>query len=165
MLEFLDLKDEYSEGDLEQALILHLEHFLLELGNDFTFVARQKRLRVGNEWYRIDLLFFHRRLRALVLIDLKLGKFTHADAGQMNLYLNYAREHWRYDGENEPIGLILCSERNEAVAHYALGQLSNTILARKYELELPSEEQLAEELTQTRRALLLRARATNEWHE
>ncbi|MGA8597068.1 MAG: PDDEXK nuclease domain-containing protein [Bryobacteraceae bacterium] len=165
VLEFLDLKDEYSEGDLEQALILHLEHFLLELGNDFTFVARQKRLRVGNEWYRIDLLFFHRRLRALVLIDLKLGKFTHADAGQMNLYLNYAREHWRYDGENEPIGLILCSERNEAVAHYALGQLSNTILARKYELELPSEEQLAEELTQTRRALLLRARATNESHE
>jgi hypothetical protein len=83
----------------------------------------------------------------------------------MNLYLNYAREHWRYDGENEPIGLILCSERNEAVAHYALGQLSNTILARKYELELPSEEQLAEELTQTRRALLLRARATNELDE
>jgi predicted nuclease of restriction endonuclease-like (RecB) superfamily len=165
VLEFLDLKDEYSEGDLEQALILHLEHFLLELGNDFTFVARQKRLRVGNEWYRIDLLFFHRRLRALVLIDLKLGKFTHADAGQMNLYLNYARERWRYDGENEPVGLILCSERNEAVAHYALGQLSNTILARKYELELPSEEQLADELTQTRRALLLRARATNESDE
>jgi predicted nuclease of restriction endonuclease-like (RecB) superfamily len=161
VLEFLDLKDEYSESDLEQALILHLEHFLLELGNDFTFVARQKRLRVGNEWYRIDLLFFHRRLRALVLIDLKLGKFTHADAGQMNLYLNYAREHWRYTGENEPIGLILCSERNEAVAHYALGQLSNTILARKYEVELPSEEQLVEELTETRRALLLRARATN----
>ena len=79
----------------------------------------------------------------------------------MNLYLNYARERWRYDGENEPIGLILCSERNEAVAHYALGQLSNTILARKYELELPSEEQLADELTQTRRALLLRARTSD----
>jgi predicted nuclease of restriction endonuclease-like (RecB) superfamily len=88
VLEFLGLKDEYSETELEQALILHLEHFLLELGNDFAFVARQKRLRVGHEWYRIDLLFFHQRLRTLILIDLKLGKFTHA---QMNLYLNYAR--------------------------------------------------------------------------
>jgi predicted nuclease of restriction endonuclease-like (RecB) superfamily len=120
VLEFLGLKDEYSESELEEALIVHLEHFLLELGNDFAFVARQKRLRVGDEWYRIDLLFFHRRLHALILIDLKLGKFTHADAGQMNLYLNYAREHWIYAGENEPIGLILCSERNEAVAHYAM---------------------------------------------
>jgi predicted nuclease of restriction endonuclease-like (RecB) superfamily len=154
VLEFLDLKDEYSENDLEEALILHLERFLLELGNDFAFVGRQKRLRVGPEWYRIDLIFFHRHLRALVLIDLKLGKFTHADAGQMNLYLNYAREHWRYEGENEPIGLILCSEKNEAVAHYALGQVSNTILARKYELALPSEKTLAEELAETRRALL-----------
>jgi predicted nuclease of restriction endonuclease-like (RecB) superfamily len=158
VLEFLNLKDEYSESDLEEALILHLERFLLELGNDFAFVGRQKRLRVGTEWYRIDLIFFHRRLRALVLIDLKLGKFTHADAGQMNLYLNYAREHWRYDGENEPIGLILCSEKNEAVAHYALGQISNTILGRKYEVELPSENLLAGELAQTRRLLLGRSR-------
>jgi predicted nuclease of restriction endonuclease-like (RecB) superfamily len=93
VLEFLNLRDEYSESDLEDALIRHLEHFLMELGNDFAFVARQKRLRVGHEWYRVDLLFFHRRLRCLILIDLKLGKFTHADAGQMNLYLNYAREH------------------------------------------------------------------------
>ena len=87
ILEFLGLKDEYSESDLEEALIRHLEFFLLELGGDFTFVARQKRLRVGDEWYRVDLVFFHRRLRCLVLIDLKLGKFTHADAGQMHLYL------------------------------------------------------------------------------
>jgi predicted nuclease of restriction endonuclease-like (RecB) superfamily len=156
VLEFLGLKDEYSESELEEALIFHLEHFLLELGNDFAFVARQKRLRVGNEWYRIDLLFFHRSLRALILIDLKLGKFTHADAGQMNLYLNYAREHWIYEGESQPIGLILCSERNEAVAHYALGNLSNTVLAREYRLSLPSEELLADELTETRRALAMR---------
>ena len=93
VLEFLGLKDEYSESVMEEALIRHLEHFLLELGNDFAFVARQKRLRVGDDWYRIDLLFFHRRLRCLIIIDLKIGKFTHADAGQMNLYLNYAREH------------------------------------------------------------------------
>jgi predicted nuclease of restriction endonuclease-like (RecB) superfamily len=87
LLEFLDLKDEYSESDLEDALIEHLEAFLLELGAGFTFVARQKRIRIGAEWYRIDLLLFHRRLKCLVVIDLKLGKFTHADAGQMSLYL------------------------------------------------------------------------------
>ncbi len=92
--EFLNPKDEYSESELEDALIEHLEKFLLELGGEFTFVARQKRLRVGDRWYRVDLLLFHRRLRCLILIDLKLGRFTHADAGQMNLYLNYATQHW-----------------------------------------------------------------------
>lgn len=93
LLEFLDLKDEYSETDLEDAIVRHLESFLLELGAGFTFVARQKRIRIGDEWYRIDLLLYHRALRCLVVVDLKLGKFSHADAGQMNLYLNYAREH------------------------------------------------------------------------
>ena len=87
ILEFLNLKDEYSESDLEAALVGHLETFLLELGGDFAFVGRQRRLRIGDEWYRVDLLFFHRRLRCLIVIDLKLGKFTHADAGQMHLYL------------------------------------------------------------------------------
>jgi predicted nuclease of restriction endonuclease-like (RecB) superfamily len=82
VLEFLGLKDEYSEAELEEALIRELEQFLLELGNDFAFIARQKRLRVGNEWYRVDLLFFHRRFRALVVVELKLGKFTHADVGR-----------------------------------------------------------------------------------
>jgi predicted nuclease of restriction endonuclease-like (RecB) superfamily len=99
-LEFLALKDEYSETELESALIMKLESFLLELGGDFTFVGRQRRLRVGDAWYRVDLLFFHRRLRSLIVVDLKLGKFTHADAGQMHLYLNYAREHWVFPGEN-----------------------------------------------------------------
>jgi predicted nuclease of restriction endonuclease-like (RecB) superfamily len=144
VLEFLGLRDEYSEADLEEALILHLEHFLLELGNDFAFVARQKRLRVGDEWYRVDLLFFHRQLRSLILIDLKLGKFTHADAGQMNLYLNYAREHWTHPDENPPIGPILCSEKNAAVAHYALGNLGNSVLARGYKLTLPDESSLSQ---------------------
>jgi predicted nuclease of restriction endonuclease-like (RecB) superfamily len=122
VLEFLGLKDEYSETVLEEALILHLERFLQELGNDFAFVARQKRLRVGDTWYRVDLMFFHRRLHALILVDLKVGKLTHADTGQMNLYLNYAREHWTHSDENPPVGLILCSERNEALAYYAAGQ-------------------------------------------
>ena len=94
VLEFLDLKDEYSESDLEDGLIRHLETFLMELGGDFCFMGRQRRLRIGNRWYRVDLLFYHRGLRCLVVIDLKIGAFTHADAGQMHLYLNYAREHW-----------------------------------------------------------------------
>jgi predicted nuclease of restriction endonuclease-like (RecB) superfamily len=153
VLEFLGLKDEYSESDLEDALVHHLEHFLLELGDAFTFVARQKRLRVGDQWYRVDLLFYHRRLRCLILIDLKLGRFSHADAGQMNLYLNYAREHWTHADENPPIGLILCSERNDAVAHYALGNINNRVLAREYKLSLPDEGLLVQEISDTRRAL------------
>jgi predicted nuclease of restriction endonuclease-like (RecB) superfamily len=154
VLEFLNLKDEYSESDLEQALILELERFLLELGNDFAFVARQKRLRIGTEWYRVDLLFFHPRLRSLLIVELKVGKFTHADAGQMNLYLNYARKHWVNPDENPPVGLILCSERDAAVAHYSLESLGNTVLAREYELTVPDEHRLAERLALTRNRLL-----------
>jgi predicted nuclease of restriction endonuclease-like (RecB) superfamily len=153
VLEFLGLKDEYSESALEEALIQRLEQFLLELGNDFAFIARQKRLRVGDEWYRVDLMFFHRRLRCLVIVDLKIGKFTHSDAGQMNLYLNYAREHWTLADENPPIGLILSSEKNEAVAHYALGNLQNKVLSSEYKLALPDEKRLAEEMAKIRKAL------------
>jgi len=91
VLEFLDLKDEYSESDLEEALINHLTDFLLELGDDFAFLGRQRRLRIDDNWFRVDLVFFHRRLRCLLIADLKVGKFSYADAGQMHLYLNYAR--------------------------------------------------------------------------
>ena len=157
LLEFLGLKDEYSESVLEEALIRHLEHFLLELGNDFTFVARQKRLRVGNEWYRIDLLFFHRRLRCLIIIDLKIGRFTHADAGQMNLYLNYAKEHWTHADENPPVGLVLCAEGDDAVAHYALGGLSNKVFASRYKLQLPDPKILKREIEAERKRLEQRA--------
>jgi len=160
VLEFLGLKDEYSENALEEALIHRLEEFLLELGSDFAFLARQRRLRVGDDWYRVDLLFFHRRLRCLVIIDLKIGKFTHADAGQMNLYLNYAREHWTLPDENPPLGLILCSEKNEAVAHYALGNLHNKVLSSQYKLALPGEKELAREIANTRKALLEQTRRT-----
>jgi predicted nuclease of restriction endonuclease-like (RecB) superfamily len=153
VLEFLGLKDEYSETDIEEALILHLEHFLLELGGDFAFIGRQRRLRIGDEWYRIDLLFFHRRLRCLVIIDLKRGKFTHADAGQMHLYLNYAREHWTLPDEHPPVGLILCTQKDEAVARYALEGLPNKVLAAEYRLALPDEKLLAAELDKTRRQL------------
>ena len=157
VLEFLDLKDEYSESDLEEALIRHLETFLLELGGDFCFIARQRRLRVGDEWYRVDLLFFHRRLRCLVVIDLKLGKFTHADAGQMHLYLNFAREHWVRRDENPPVGLILCAQKNEAVARYALEGLQNKVMAAEYRTTLPDEELLASEIERTQTMLVERA--------
>ena len=161
VLEFLDLKDEYSESDLEEALIRHLETFLLELGDDFCFVGRQRRLRVGDHWYRLDLLFFHRRLRCLVLIDLKIGRFTHADAGQMHFYLNYAREHWSREGENPPVGLILCSEKDEALAQYALDGLPNKVMTSEYRITLPNEELLAAELERTREAIEIRASITS----
>jgi len=103
--------------------------------------------------YRIDLVFLHPRLKCLILIDLKTGKFTHADAGQMNLYLNYAREHWTHPGENPPVGLILCAKGDEAVAHYALGNLRNKVLAGEYRLALPAEKQLVAELERTQKAL------------
>lgn len=154
ILEFLGLKDEYSENDLEEALILHLENFLLELGGDFAFIGRQKRLRIGSEWYRVDLLFFHRKLRCLVVIDLKVGKFTHADAGQMHLYLNYAKEHWTNKDENPPVGLILCAEKDSAVAKYALEGLPNKVLASEYKLALPDEKILRDELNKTQKLLL-----------
>ena len=157
VLEFLDLKDEYSEHDLEDALIRNLEDFLLELGGEFAFIGRQKRLRIGDEWYRIDLLFFHRRLRCLVVIDLKIGKFTHADSGQMHLYLNYAREHWTQADENPPVGLILYAQKDEAVAHYALEGLPSKVMAAEYRLALPDEQLLVQELERTQRALELRS--------
>ena len=158
VLEFLGLKDEYSESELEEALILHLENFLMELGGDFAFVARQRRLRVGDEWYRVDLVFFHRKLRCLVIIDLKLGKLTHADAGQMHLYLNYAREHWTNEEENPPVGLILCAQKDDVVAHYALEGLPNKIIAREYLTTLPKEKLLIEEITKTRKRLEIGSR-------
>ena len=159
ILEFLGLRDEYSETDLEEALLRHLENFLLELGGDFAFIGRQRRLRIGGEWYRVDLLFFHRKLRCLVVIDLKVGKFTHADAGQMHLYLNYAREHWTQADENPPVGLILCAEKDDAIAKYALEGLPNKVLAREYKLALPDEKRLVAEIEKTRE--LLERRNTN----
>lgn len=151
VLEFLNLKDEYSENDLEAALIHRLEDFMLELGDDFAFIGRQRRLRIGNEWYRVDLLFFHRRLKSLIILDLKLGKFTHADAGQMHLYLNYAREHWMRENENFPIGLILCTQKDASVAHYALDGLPNKVVASEYKTVLPDTKIIAKELTKARK--------------
>ncbi|WP_321804230.1 PDDEXK nuclease domain-containing protein [Burkholderia sp. BCC1988] len=160
VLEFLDMKDEYSESDLEAALIQHLADFLLELGDDFAFIGRQRRLRIDDTWFRVDLVFFHRRLRCLLIIDLKVGRFSYADAGQMHLYLNYAREHWMKPGENPPVGLILCAEKGAAEAHYALDNLPNKILAAEYQTVLPDEATFARELERTRIELERRGRKT-----
>lgn len=153
VLEFLDLKDEYSESDLEATLIQRLEDFLLELGEGFTFVGRQRRLRIDQTWYRVDLLFFHRKLRCLVIIDLKLGSLTHADVGQMHMYCNYAKEHWAYPDENPPVGLILCADKGHALARYALDGLPTKVMAANYRTVLPDAGLLQKELENTRRLL------------
>jgi len=153
VLEFLGLKDEYSENDLEEALIRHIEHFLLELGNDFAFIGRQRRLRIDDEWYRVDLLLYPRRLRCLVIIDLKLGKFTHADAGQMHMYLNYASQHWTHKGENPPVGVILCAAKGESLVRYATDNLPNKVVVREYMMMLPDVKLIAEEIAKTQQLL------------
>ena len=112
--------------------------------------GRQRRLRVGDVWYRIDLLFFHRRLRCLVGTDLKVGEFTHADTGQMHLTLNYAREHWMHEGENSPVTFNLCAKKDAAVAKYALEGLPNKVLAAEYRAALPNEKHLAAEMARSR---------------
>jgi predicted nuclease of restriction endonuclease-like (RecB) superfamily len=156
VLEFLGLKDEYSETDLEDALIRDLEAFLLELGSDFTFVGRQRRLRIGDRWFRIDLLFFHRRLRCLVVVDLKVSEFDHADAGQMHLYLNYAKEHWTIAGENPPVGVVLCSAKDEAIVRYSLAGHASKVLTAEYRMALPEEKLLADHVEQARQAFTRR---------
>ena len=156
VLEFLNLKDEYSETDLEEALIQHLQDFLLELGGAWTFIGKQKRLRVGDQWFRADLVFFHRILKCLVIIDLKTDKFTHSDAGQMNMYLNYAERHWTNEGENPPIGLILCAGKDNTVVEYTLKGLSKKIMTADYKDKLPSKKTLIREIEKTKKALILR---------
>ncbi|ECC4043179.1 DUF1016 domain-containing protein [Salmonella enterica] len=153
ILEFLNLKDEYSESDLEEALLNHLMDFMLELGDDFAFVGRQRRLRIDDNWFRVDLLFFHRKLRCLLVVDLKVGKFSYSDAGQMNMYLNYAKEHWTMPGENPPVGLILCAEKGAGEAYYALNGLPNTVMASEYKVQLPDEKLLADELVRSQNLL------------
>ena len=154
VLEFLGLKDEYSESQLEEALIRHLEAFLLELGIGFAFVARQKRITLEGSHYRLDLLLYHRVLRCLVAIDLKIGEFSHADAGQMNLYLNYLKDKEKMPGENDPVGIILCADKKHTVVEYALGGMTNKIFASKYKVKLPDPEVLRAEIEHERQRLL-----------
>jgi predicted nuclease of restriction endonuclease-like (RecB) superfamily len=148
ILEFLNLKEEtsYTETQLEQALIDKLQYFLLELGKGFSFVARQKRITITNRHYYIDLVFYNRILRCFVLIDLKTGELDHSDIGQMNFYLNYFKENEKTEEESDPIGLILCTRKDNIFAKYVLGGLSNKVFASKYKLALPSEKELRAKL-------------------
>ena len=143
-LEFLGLEErsEYSESELEQAILNHLQDFLMELGTGFCFEARQKRITFDNIHYRIDLVFYHRILKSHILIDLKIGKFDHADAGQMNVYLNYYKENMMSESDNPPIGLILCGGKGEVLARYATSGMDNQMFVSKYLVELPEKKVL-----------------------
>jgi len=144
-LEFLGLSDTFSEKDLENSILRELERFILELGTDFSFVARQKRISVDSEDYYIDLLFYHRKLRRLVAIDLKLGKFKAADKGQMELYLRWLDKYDRQPGEEQPIGLILCT--GSSAGHIELLELeASSIRVAEYLTELPPRKVLEQKL-------------------
>ena len=145
LLDFLGLKDTYSEKDIETAILRELEHFLVELGTHFAFVARQKRITIDNQDYYIDLLFYHRGLRRLVAIDLKLGKFQAADKGQMELYLRWLAKHEQQPQEESPLGLILCAEKS--AEHVELLELERTgIRVAEYLTELPPQKVLQRKL-------------------
>jgi predicted nuclease of restriction endonuclease-like (RecB) superfamily len=144
-LDFLGLGDQYSEKDLENSIIVEMQRFIIELGSDFAFLARQKRITIDDRDYYIDLLFYHRRLRCLVAIDLKIGEFQASYKGQMELYLRYLEKYEQVDGENTPIGLILCTGKNEE--HIELLQLDKSqIRVADYLTALPTQKVLQEKL-------------------
>ena len=155
VLEFLNLKDypDLRESDVEKGLISNLQDFLLELGKGFCFVARQKRMRYDDEDFYVDLVFYNSILKCYVLIDLKLGKLTHQDVGQMDSYIRMFDDLMKQSDDNPTIGLILCSEKNEAVARYSVLNDAKQMFASKYKLTLPTEEELQAELTEARKIL------------
>ena len=155
VLEFLGLmpNDDFYESDLEQALLTHLQKFLLELGRGFSFVARQKRITFDGRHFRIDLVFYNYILKCFVLIDLKVGDLTHQDLGQMQMYVHYYERELMNEGDNPPIGIVLCADKSESVVKYTLPENETQIFASKYKLYLPSEEELLRELNQEYQAL------------
>ncbi|MFL9845539.1 PDDEXK nuclease domain-containing protein [Flavobacterium rhizosphaerae] len=144
ILEFIGLPEQstYSESELEQKLIEKLEHFMLELGTGFTFVARQQRISFDEKHFRIDLVFYNRILRCFVLIDLKIGELKHQDIGQMQMYVNFYDRRMRLPEENKTIGIILCQDKSEAVVEFTLPENNQQIFASKYTTVLPSKESL-----------------------
>ena len=148
VLEFLGLSsnDDFFESDLEQALITHLQKFLLELGRGFSFVARQKRITFDGRHFRIDLVFYNYILKSFVLIDLKIGDLTHQDLGQMQMYVHYYERKLMNEGDNPPIGIVLCADKSDAVVRYTLPEDETQVFASKYKLYLPTEEELLKEL-------------------
>jgi predicted nuclease of restriction endonuclease-like (RecB) superfamily len=150
VLEFLGLtpNDDFYESDLEQALITHLQKFLLELGRGFSFVARQKRITFDGRHFYIDLVFYNFILKCFVLIDLKIGDLTHQDLGQMQMYVHYYERELMNEGDNPPIGIVLCADKSDAIVKYTLPEHETQVFASKYKLYLPSEEELLNELKQ-----------------
>jgi predicted nuclease of restriction endonuclease-like (RecB) superfamily len=148
VLEFLGLKREaaYYEHDLETALITHLQEFLLELGNGFSFIARQKRIHIEGDEFSIDLVFYNRLLQCFVLVEIKTTKLTHQDIGQLQMYVNYYDRFEKQEFENPTIGILLCADKNDAVVKISLPESNQTIVASKYQLYLPTERQLIEEV-------------------
>ncbi|MEA1983276.1 MAG: PDDEXK nuclease domain-containing protein [Campylobacterota bacterium] len=146
ILEFtgLQTKESYSENDLESAILHHIEDFLLELGTGFCFEARQKRISIENEHDRVDLVFYHRVLKCHILVDLKVRAFSYADVGQMNFYLNYYKNEISMQGDNPPIGIILCTEKNNVKAEYATAGLDENLFVSKYKIVLPTTKELEE---------------------
>ena len=157
ILEFLNLKNypTLRESDIEKSLINNLQDFLMELGNGFCFVARQKRMRFEDEDFYVDLVFYNSIIKCYVLIDLKLGKLTHQDVGQMDSYIRMFDALTKQDDDNPTIGLILCSEKNEAIAKYSVLNDAKQIFASKYKLTLPTEDELQNELNRARKRLEL----------
>lgn len=148
ILEFLNLKREaaYYEKDLESAILTNLQDFLLELGNGFAFVARQKQIHIDGDDFFIDLLFFNRLLQCFVIIEIKTSKLTHQDIGQLQMYVNYYDRFEKQTNENPTIGILLCTDKNDAMVKISLPENCNTIIASKYQLYLPTEEQLMNEI-------------------
>ncbi len=155
VLEFIGLPQDkrFLEKDLEQALINHLQEFLLELGNGFSFVARQKRITFDDRHFYIDLVFYNYILKSFVLIDLKMGDLTHQDLGQMQMYVNYYERELMTEGDNPPIGIVLCADKSESIVKYTLSEEQKQIFASKYKLYLPTEEELRKELDKELKAL------------
>lgn len=148
ILEFLGWPEHtnFSEKELETAIIDNLQKFLLELGKGFSFVGRQHRITLDNDHFYIDLVFYNRLLRSFVLIDLKIGKLTHQDLGQMQMYVNYFDRDIKADDESSTVGIVLCRDKNEVVAKYTLPKDNNTIFASKYKTYLPTEDELRREI-------------------
>ena len=157
VLEFLGLerKTAYYEKDLESAIISHITDFLLEMGKGFSFVARQKRLLLEDDEFFADLVFYNRLLRSFVVIEIKNHKITHQDLGQLQMYVNYYDRYEKQPDENPTIGILLCTEKNDTMVRLALPENNNTILASKYQLYLPTEEQLRTEIERQKQLFML----------
>ena len=155
VLEFLDIKDhnEYLEKDLEKNILKHLKEFLLELGKGFSFIGSQVRITLGDEHFYPDLVFYNRLLRCFIIIDLKIGKVTHQDIGQMQMYVNYYDREIKSTDENQTIGILLSTDKNETIVKYTLPQNNNTIFSSEYKLHMPTEEELIETIENEKKYL------------